>query len=626
LTNAFIGMLTSTGVVSAASGTALTGGTISGTISIRDTLNDLTTITVTNTADLSAGHFNIVSAQQAVPVVILKEPTVTRTLQLNPAPGNSLPQTFGFYYNGSGSANPVVTILVNAAGQANARYDLNLLTSTEGKNGSGIDLGAVYAVGKAGLRNIVVAGDIRPGSANPVFFGLPANTPGGVQLPQDNVAVAVAGNLPAGSVVAQGVPALAFGSVAGIPATAASKNDAKAALGPGTSLAEATEAYSVFVGGGSVVQLLVTGPGNTFDNKSLLYTDQSAGNAPITATVTMAPSGPNSVVQAIDFTGESAALQTDQLITTALNNPAGSFGDLILGAPGGIVANITAARILGNIEAVRGGISSTIQTTGGDFGRAFTDANGTITGVTHVSTGGGGITSTGRLLSAGNLISQIIGSSGMNGIIAANGDIGVIQRDRSGNAVVGSGPDKALTRFGGLTVSGGLSGSIVALGNLFGDVTISGGLQGRIAVRGQAIAGLAPFRIGILGNVTISGGMDSSAALVSGGVIGDDGTGGVSNDTLGTHLSISGNDKGILAAEGDINLGSTGNLNQTGLFENVGSPTAPKYAGGANKAAIDAIFTKNNVTLTIPADLAAILADLAALTVNAQGNLSGTHP
>ena len=55
---------------------------------------------------------------------------------------------------------------------------------------------------------------------------------------------------------------------------------------------------------------------------------------------------------------------------------------------------------------------------------------------------------------------------------------------------------------------------------------------------------------GILGNVSVSGNVEATGALVSGGVIGD--------VTAGTLFS-SGAIKGIVAAEGDINLGGTGN-------------------------------------------------------------------
>src|SRR5262249_54985575 len=210
-----------------------------------------------------------------------------------------------------------------------------------------------------------------------------------------------------------------------------------------------------------------------------------------------------SSVQEVDFTGNSAALNTNQPITTTIKNPNGSLGDLILGASGGITANVTAASIVGNIEAGSGGLSTTNQTTPGEIGRALTDPTGkTITGVTHISTGGGGLASTGEIISAGNLISQVTVQSGIDGVIFANGDIGVIQRDASGNAVVGTDKAKSLTRFGGIVVNnGGLNGQVVALGNIFGDINLQRGLDGRIAAQGRQEIGLPAFRVGILGNI-----------------------------------------------------------------------------------------------------------------------------
>ena len=229
-----------------------------------------------------------------------------------------------------------------------------------------------------------------------------------------------------------------------------------------------------------------------------------------------------------------------------------------------------------------------------------------ITGVTTVSiNAGGGITSTGRIISAGNLVSTIITQSSMDGVIAAQGDIGVIQTDSSGNAVVGTGPDKALTRFGGITVStGGMNGSIVALGNTFGDINVGGGWAGRLAVMGRLVPGLDTFRTGILGNLNINGGMSPTGVIVSAGLIGDDGINSTVADSLGTKLNISGTTKGILAAEADINFGSVGNLSQAKVFEN---------AAGANKTAIDNIFANGGIALIIPDGLSLILADLASL-------------
>jgi hypothetical protein len=83
-------------------------------------------------------------------------------------------------------------------------------------------------------------------------------------------------------------------------------------------------------------------------------------------------------------------------------------------------------------------------------------------------------------------------------------------------------------------------------------------------------------------------------------------------------LSISGTDKGILAAGQGINFGSTGSLNQAGIFN---------PATGTSLAAIDAIFTNNNVELDLldPTQLSLILQDLLALTVT-NGKLTGTTP
>jgi hypothetical protein len=617
LSNISIGTLTASGQVMAASADQLTVSDLAGTLAFTGTLNVLTVTNLEATANLSAGQFNVVSAVQSAPLVKLVEPSATRTLQLT-AVGSNLPaQSFGFYYNFTGTGNPAVTMQVNTGTNAGARFDLDLLTDTVGATGLGIDLAGLYKVGSGGLRNILFAGNLVPGAANPGFFGLPPGTPGGVDLPQDTIAVAAAGDLPAASIIAGAVTAEAFGSAAGVPADSASHTDALVPLAAGTGLTQANDTYQVFVGEGhDVAQFLVTSPsGGSFDAKGLLFADQVADTHPVTASEVVTVPSNSSVVQEIDFTGNGASVNTSQPITGAINDPSGSLGDLILGAPGGITANVTAASIIGNVEATNGAISSTIQTTQGDFGRAFTDANGNITGVTVVSTGGGGITSTGKLISAGNLISQINVQSGMNGVIFANGDIGTVQRDVNGNAVVGTDRANSLTRFGGLVVNnGGLNGQVVALGNIFGDINLQGGLGGQIAARGRQEFGLPAFRVGILGNVAIGGGIGTTGAVVSAGLIGDDGSDNVRNDTLGTQLTISGTDKGILAAEEDINFGKTGSLNQTGIFENVGSTSAPKYDGGHNKAEIDAIFAQIG--------LSSILADLASLTVGPDGNLT----
>ena len=173
------------------------------------------------------------------------------------------------------------------------------------------------------------------------------------------------------------------------------------------------------------------------------------------------------------------------------------------------------------------------------------------------------------------------------------------------------------TRVGGLLVNGGFSGQLVVLGNDYGDLTFHGGLTGgRIAVKGTG-----GVQSGILGNVVIdrgfypTGSIGAGSAIVSGGEIGD--------TSLGTALSVTDNNSGIVAAIGVIRLGN-GPLGGY-VFNNVGATP-----GNPNAAAIDAIFTDNGqpLGLDLPneplAGLTAILEDLAALDVDPDnGDLAG---
>jgi hypothetical protein len=629
LNNSFIGTLTPSGSVLAASAANMTITTDAGTLHVTNTLTNLTTGTVLGTANLSAGHFTLVTAQHAAPIVNFIEPTVTRTLALTPHTGTAVPD-YGFYYDGSAAGDPRVVVQINTATPVS--FDLGVTTSATINAGAGFDLAGLYSVGntQTGVHNVVVGGNLLLGAvpAGAVsFFQLPSGTAGGVQLPNDSAAVAIAGNAPAASIAVKSIAAIAAGTFGTVSADAATNTNALTPLAAGTVLVQANDSYQVFVSETNhVAQFLVTGPGGSFDSKKMVFADQVNDNRPVTATDFLVPSGSSTSVNEVDFTGQGASLTTSQPILTTIKGAAGaSLGDLILSASGGITANITADSIIGNIDSTSGGISGVIQTTVGDLGRALTDTNGNITGVTYIHAGGGGLTSTGRIISAGNLVSQVNVKSGLDGVVAANGDIGVIQLT---NGLAPQAP-AALTRFGGIVVStGGLNGQVVALGNVFGDISVTGGLGGRIAVHGREEFGLSAgqsfSRTGILGNVSIGGGISTTAAIVSAGLLADDGTDSIGNDAGGTHLTISGSDKGILAAEEDINFGMTGSLNTAGTFENVGTPGSPQYAGGANKNAIDYIFTNNGTALTIPGGLNLILQDLLALTVLNTGNLGGT--
>ena len=125
---------------------------------------------------------------------------MTRTLSVTSHNGGALPANHGFYFDGTGSGNPNVTLLFNAGPNASVSFDVSLLTDTVNEAGSGFDLAGIYAVGQADVHNIVISGNLLAPTAVSqaalAFLGLPANTPGGVELPQDTVAVAAGGNLP----------------------------------------------------------------------------------------------------------------------------------------------------------------------------------------------------------------------------------------------------------------------------------------------------------------------------------------------------------------------------------------------------------------------------------------------
>jgi hypothetical protein len=626
LSNITIGTLTTTGSLNAAVASSLTITTLGGTLNITIDLQSLSAGTILSTAQLNAGHFDVVTSQHVSPnannvsAVNFVEPTVTRTLAVTPHVAGATVPDYGLYYDGTAAGDPRVVIQI-AVGSTPVNFDLGATTNTTTASPTGFDLAGLFAnsaTAATGVHNVVIGGNLllnaMPAGAIS-FFNLPANSAGGVQLPNDSgISVAAASQLPAASIVAKSVAAVAAGMFGNVSADLAGNSDATVPLAVGTGVVQANDTFQVFVSvANHVAQFLVTGPGGSFDNKGMLFAQLSpnvVAPVPVTAADTLVPSGSSTSVQSVAFTGQGGSLTTAQPITTSISAaPGGTLGDLILNSPTGLTANITADSIIGNIDAANGGITGVIKTTVGDIGRAITDANGNITSVTTIQAGGGGLTSTGQILAKGNLVSLVTIKSGLDGVVAADGDIGVIQ---TVNGIAKTNPDGSLIRFGGVTVStGGLSGQLIALGNVFGDISVAGGLSGRIAVQGHpGEFGLASSRFGILGNVAIGGGISATGAIVTDGMIGD--------SAGGTQLTTSGTDKGILAAGQGINFGATGSLNTAGIFN---------PATGSNLAAIDAIFTNNNVELDVtdPAQLNLIIQDLLALTVK-NGKLTGTKP
>ncbi len=612
--NATFGSIAGTGSVTA---NTLSTVTVNGPISGNLSAAIVGTLQGTNDPSATADHTTVFTVTEA---------GVERRIVAIPINGaTAMPAgvKISYFYDGSSGINPEAAVRVTNGNPTTSAddvpFDLELISNTAKE----FDLARLDANGTSDVRNVVVQGNILPtitaGMAS--FLSLPPTATGGVQLPLDNINGAFAAdNVRAGTVLAKSVQAVSFGSVtaAGVttPAASAAASNALASLAAGTKLAQSNSTYIVPFSENQKVALFDVATSNAtgFNPTPVLFTDQIVDNKSITAVVTVTGvPGSNSTIQSVTLQGAGGAIQTGQWIQAAITST-GPLGDLILSATQGITAHVSAPTIIGNIDATLGPITAIVETTAGDFGRALTDATGKITKVTYVHSGSNNLS--GRIISRGNLVSSVLADGGMTGVIAAQGDIGAIQRDANGKAVVGTDIANSLTRFGGIRVNGGMSGQIVSLGNIFGDLTFNGGLGGRIAVKGRQVLGLDAQRYGILGAIVINGGIGAGAAIVSAGVVGDDGVYiGVDSDAYGTQLTINGQELGILAAESDINFGKTGKLNTAGLFENAKPP---------NKAQIDAIFTQGGTALTIDNGLALILADLTALHVGSDGNLTGT--
>jgi hypothetical protein len=597
-------------------GTFSVGGNLSGTVQVDGTLSQLSVGGSTADGSISAGSIGTVLATNATagsPVLTIKEAGVTRKLIATRADnGQPTPTSvvFDYVYQGStgSGSNPQLTVKVTNGNPTTSAVPFDLsLTSTSAA--AGFDLARLFANGTSDVRDVAVEGNILPtvvSAAALAHFNLPANTPGGVLLPLDNLgSVAAQNNVVAGTVQAKSVMAVAFGSITqnGVtPGASATNTNAAALLAPGTATVQANDTFLVpFAESQTVALFLVTGSSG-FNAKDVLFTDQIADNTSVTAVVSTVAGA----ITSIQFLGDGGSIQTALPVGSIKST--GPLGDLLLSSSSGI-RDVTAPSIFGNM-IIGGPILGTVQTTGqrtdpmtgavsqvpADLGSALTDGSGTIVGTTSITA----TAIPGRVISRNNLISQI--TTGDFNVIAAQGDIGVAYVNAMGQ----------LVRFGGISAHSP-TGSVVALGNMFGDFNSNGGFAARIAVKGRPIPGLDPGRIGILGGVNVSvGGMRSGSDIVSGGVIGD--------PAGGTFLSINGAIKGIVAAEGKIKFAVSGNMGSS-IFEN---------ATGKDAAAIDAIFTYNNkqplafdLTGLDLAGLGLILDDLKALTVGKDGHLTG---
>ena len=269
-----------------------------------------------------------------------------------------------------------------------------------------------------------------------------------------------------------------------------------------------------------------------------------------------------------------------------------------------------------------GAITGIIQTTGiridpvtGDQTTVNADIGKVLVGKknkTAVTTIYAKLGLTGQIISRGSIISLIsLRSMGPNAVIAAQGDIGYFVRDSSGNLVSKSGK---LVRLGGIKLSSGTSGNIIALGNIIGDVRIKGTFAGRVASEGQAVDGLDSAETGILGNLVISK-LRAGGAVISGGMIGD-----VKNKTTLSAGKIA----GFVAANGAVNATRSTKSSGGNLIQNA-SVTA-------NANGIGAVFTDGDEPLLFDVStgdlhgLGLIQHDLTGLSVGGDGNLTGSTP
>jgi hypothetical protein len=551
-------------------GTVFVGGDFTGRVTATGTLTTLS-VTGATTGILVANFVSFVSGVNAVagsPVMNVTSGGVTRKLIATRADnGLATPPSvkLKYFYDGTATGGPQIAIQVTN-GNPNVRFDLSLVSSTNAK----FNLARLFANGTADIRNVSIDGDLLATPLSPAalaYFGLPAGTTGGIFLPFDTLgAVAAEGNVVAGTVQVTSLQAVAFGSITASGITTLAQNathvDAAGLLTVGSVTVVANDTYTVpFDDAQPVAFFLNTGTGTFFDVKDVLFTDQVVDNHGITATVT-ASAG---VISTVGLAGDGGSMDTSQPITSSITST-GRLGDLTLSSSNGI-PNVTAPSIFGNINS-NGPIFGTIQTTSGDIGQAMT-SGGTIVGTTIINTNQG---ITGRIISRGNLVSQITSQKDFSGAIAAQGDIGVANINATTHQLV--------SRFGGILSNGQFLGDIVALGNIVGDIIAKNGVDGRITAKGHAVAGLLATQIGILGNISVSGNIEVGSAIVSAGEIGD--------AASGTTIS-SGAIKSIIAAEGSINFGGTGRTTGSFIVQN--------QTTGANHDAIEGIFRNNHVPI-----------------------------
>ena len=622
------GSLTSTGVINAGSiGSMTVGVDLAGLLNVTGLLGTLT-VDGGTPGKIEAGSINVITvlAGYGNRVLDVTEGGIERQILATPVNGGNLPATihFAFVYDSETGTTPQLAIQITDTHPVARSFNLALVVVNSATAKFDLSLVDSLANGHTGISNITLQGDILTKLTAPelaLFTNLTATSRAGVVLPADSItAVEVSGILPIGFIDVAGIEGLAFaiittatGTVVNVSTPLGSSNNPQSLwnlLGSTPVIDSATDSFVVIFNQTQSVRLFANDNNTDEISQIMTLTAETTGNLPVTATIKILPSSTvNPLVQSISLVGDGGSINS--LLSIANITSAGSLGDVTISASAGStvnnaagLGNVTATNIFGSINVANAGIYGVVQSTVGNIGQTILGSSGAISSVSTIFANGA---LTGQIISAGSLISSVKTNGTFSGVIAAQGNIGVIQYNPAGNAVTST--SGALSRFGGITTGNNNSGQIIALGNIYGDLNFGGTMTGRVAADGVAINGLSAARLGILGNISVNN-FAAGSAIVSGGLVGD--AAGSTNVYLGSP-------KGFVAALGGVTLRST-TLPAGDLIQNISS--------GANLTAVNAIFTNGNLPLTFNTGgnlqgLILIETDLASLR-DTGGTLSGT--
>jgi hypothetical protein len=427
---------------------------------------------------------------------------VTRSIQIQTAdPSASLAGTsFSVVYDAT-TGVPQAAVRING-GTSGERFDVVLNTPiTSSFSLSRLDSSSGLTTD---VRNVVVNGSIlstlTPAEAS--YFGLGSGD-GGVVLPADALAsVSARDTLSQGSILAKSIQGMAFSNLTGsngtlhpgglIPVSDFKEKLLLSALtvNPRThkayaAIAPPTETLVVAAGTAAEKTGLFAGSagGLPFDPNGIVLWNQT-GSGEVAANLIFSGKRINGeeTISSLVFDGAGGSVQTRRIISAISSSDA--IGDIYLSAgKAEQLQSITAPSIEGTINLYGGKLIGTIQTTavdGGDIGSA--DGSSTIA----LQMG-----PRARIISRGNLLADIQISGSLSGTIAASGDI-----------------DGSVT----VTGKGKSAGDLIAFGGIDGPVSVAGSFSGEMAAGGST---------GISGNVVIRRGILRGGVVASAGEIGD---------------------------------------------------------------------------------------------------------